>query len=335
MRFGENPMKAKGKLVKPPAEITVGVLNYIPDNIGYFQGQFDSLQLCLASIRHHANQPFELMVVDNGSCDEVRLFLQSELSSGRIDYLILNSRNVGKRNGLLQVLQSAPGSMVFYTDGDIYFKPGWMDAHLEILRAFPKAGLIGGIPLRSLAEYCTPGTLRWVEENKDWLSVEKGELIPEEWTREFIKSIGLVRQSEKLVSEWQFLEDCRITSNGVICYVGASHMQFLTTREAIAKLPQPRFEEAMGKITETLDQIIEREGLLRLSAERPYVYHIGNTISEGWVREEFERLMEDSPAQLNRPTPARRRHWFWGRSKVRSLFQWVYEWAFDMYYQNA
>lgn len=335
MRYGQNPLKADGKTIEPPAEITIGVLNYIPDRVGYFRDQLDSLKLCLASIRQHADQPFDLLVVDNGSCDEVRSFLQDELSSGQIDYLVLNGRNIGKRNGLLQVLQSAPGNLVFYTDGDIYFKPGWMGAHLDILRAFPRAGLIGGVPLRSLAEFCTAGTLRWVEENRDWLSVEKGDLIPEEWTRKFLKSIGLVRQIEKFVSEWQCLEDCRITCNGVICYVGASHMQFLTTREAIGKLPQPHFEEAMGKIDEILGQIIDREGLLRLSTDRPYVYHIGNRIAGDWLMEEFERLLQESSANLTKPSLNRRMHWIWGRWSVRRILRWVYEWAFDIYHQNA
>lgn len=337
MRYGQNPLKEQEKPVKPPAAITVGVLNYIPNQVGYFRGQLDSLKLCLASIRHHADQPVDLLVVDNGSCDEVRAYLQDELASGNIDYLILNSHNLGKANGKLQILRSAPGDLVFYSDGDIYYRPGWVQAHLDVLKAFPNVGLVGGVPLRIQADYYTLGTLHWVEGNETQLSVERGDLIPEEWTRAFLKSVGVPdRDFEKYFEKWRDLKDCRVTSNGVTAYVGASHAQYLTSREVIARLPHQRFGLALNTTDDQVfDRAIEDAGLLRLSTDRPFVYHIGNTISEDWLVDEFKRLMQQSPVQLNRPASTKRRHWFWGRSKVRSVFRRVYEWAFDMYYQNA
>jgi len=30
-----------------------------------------------------------------------------------------------------------------------------------------------------------------------------------------------------------------------------------------------------------------------------------------------------------------RRHWLWGRSKVRCVLMRLYEWAFDMHYRNS
>jgi hypothetical protein len=118
--------------------------------------------------------------------------------------------------------------------------------------------------------------------------------------------------------------------------VGASHAQYLISREVIEQLPHQRFGLALNpKDTHVFDRAIEDAGLLRLSTERPFVYHIGNVISEDWLLEEFEGLVQESPSRPNIPTSARRRHWFWGRSRVRRVFRRVYEWAFDMYYQNA
>lgn len=330
MRYGKNPLKEQEKTVEPPAGITVGVLNHIPDQAGYFRGQLDSLKLCLASIRHHADQPVDLLVVDNGSCTEVRSYLQDELASGNIDYLILNRRNIGKANAKFQILRAAPGDLVFYTDGDIYYRPGWVEAHLRILKAFPNVGLVGGVPLRNVAEFHTAGTLRWVEQNRDKLSYEKGDLIPEEWTREFLRSVN----QERYIENWQHLEDCRVTYNGVTAYVGASHMQYLMSRKVIRQLPHQRFGLALNTTeTQVFDRAIEDAGLLRLSTERPFVYHIGNVISEDWLLEEFKRLVQESPARPNIRTSTQRRHWFWGRSKVRRVFRLIHEWAFDMYYR--
>lgn len=337
MRYGQNPLKEQQKMVEPPAAITVGVLNHIPAQAGYFKGQLDSFKLCLASIRHHADQPLDLLVVDNGSYAEVQAHLQDELAAGRIDYLILNKRNIGKANAVLQILRAAPGDLVFYSDGDMYYKPGWVQAHLDVLKAFPRVGLVGGVPLRMQADYYTSGTLCWVEENKAQLSVERGDFIPEDWTRAFLKSVGVPdRDFEKYFEKWQPLQDCRVTADGVTAYVGASHAQFLTSREVIAQLPHRRFGLALNSTEdEVLDRAIEDAGWLRLSTDRPFIYHIGNVISEEWLVEEFKRLVQASPARLNSVTPARRRHWFWGRSKVRLVLHWIHEWAFDVYYRNA
>lgn len=337
MRYGQNPLKEQEKKVEPPAAITVGVLNFIPDQAGYFRGQLDSLKLCLASIRHHADQPIDLLVVDNGSCGEVRTFLQEELAAGRIDYLILNRRNMGKANAVLQILRAAPGDLVFYSDGDVYYKPGWVQAHLDVLRAFPRVGLVGGVPLRIQADYYTAGTLRWVAENQARLSVERGDLIPEEWTHAFLKSVGVPEHDfDRYLTKWRPLQDCRVTADGVTAYVGASHAQFLTSREVIEQLPHRRFGLALNTTEDqVLDRAVEDAGRLRLSTGRPFIYHIGNVISEGWLVEEFKRLMQDSPTQRNNVTPARRRHWFWGRSKVRLVLRRIHEWAFDRYYRNV
>jgi glycosyltransferase involved in cell wall biosynthesis len=333
MRKGQNPQKARESSTEPPAKITVAVLNYIPEQMGYFKHVFDSLRLCLASIRQHAGQPFDLLVLDNGSCEKVTSYLREELSTGQIDYLFLNRRNVGKLNAVFQMLLSAPGDYVFYSDGDIYYRPGWMQAHLDIMKTYPDVGLVGGVPLRSLASLYTDRTLRWVEENTDHLTYQKGDLIPEEWTREFLRSID----QERYIEKWIHLQDCRVTYEGVTAYVGASHMQYLVSRQVIERIPRFRSDKAIGAANDFyIDSFLEGAGLLRLSTDYPFAYHIGNSISEDWLVEEFKRLVQkEAPGRLSGPASRQSRHWFWGRSKVRRAFQLIYEWAFDMYYQNA
>ena len=340
MRIGENPNKTKtedGPSVKPLAEITVGVLNCIPNQIGYFKGQLDSLKLCLASLRQNSDYPFDLLVMDNGSCTEVKSYLQNELTLGHIDYLILNNSNIGKANAVLQILRSAPGDLVFYSDGDIFYRPGWIEAHLEVFKAFPEAGMMGGVPLRIEADFHTSGTLRWVEANKDRLIVEKGKLIPDEWTHSFLTSIGVPEQDfDRYFEKWQSLEDCRVTVNGVTAYVGASHAQYMIPRQAIELMPRQRFGQALNSIeTQFVDRTLEEAGLMRLSTAQPYVYHIGNTLSEDWLKDEYKKLVEASTSHLANPNMKRRKHWFWGRWSVRSILRWIHEWTFKLYNQNA
>lgn len=119
MRFGSNPQRGRGGTSEGPAAITVGVLNHIPDQEGYFEGQVESLELCLASLRAHADEPFELLVVDNTSCREVKRYLLGEQESGRIDYLV--SQPAQRRGG-----QRHPA-----------------DAAIRLRLAAPRAGPIG------------------------------------------------------------------------------------------------------------------------------------------------------------------------------------------------
>src|SRR4051794_22873204 len=121
MRLGENPIKKLKLEAEPPAAVTVGVLNSIPELSGYHEGALDVLKLCVASIRAHASEPIDVLVVDNGSCESVRDALVALESDGAIDVLLLNSRNIGKANALQQILGSALGDVIVYADGDVYF----------------------------------------------------------------------------------------------------------------------------------------------------------------------------------------------------------------------
>ncbi|HUF39829.1 MAG TPA: glycosyltransferase family A protein [Anaerolineales bacterium] len=326
-------MKTHAVRIRPPAAATIGVLNHIPDLGGYFKHQLEVLKLCLRSIREHAETAVDLFVVDNGSCGEVVRYLQSELAAGRIDGLLLNRHNIGKANAVMQILGAAQGEAVFYTDGDIYFKPGWDTAHLAVLEDFPNAGIIGGIPLRNHADDPFSRKSRdWVREHFDG-EVETGDLIPAEWTREFLVSVGASgAEMEAYLEEWGALEDCRITRAGRSAYVGASHMQYLISRAAIDRIPARRFESALSEAEdEEIDSAVEAAGLLRLSTDRPYVYHVGNRISEPWLVEEYHRLVGETTELAARPETGSG-HWFWGRWRVRRVVRRLSDWLFEKYY---
>jgi len=95
MRKGQNPAKFV-KDVARPERITAALLNYIPFLSGFYAETLDVLKVCLDSLRRDAGLPFDLLVFDNGSCAEVRDFLLKEKEEGRIQYLILSERNMGK-----------------------------------------------------------------------------------------------------------------------------------------------------------------------------------------------------------------------------------------------
>ncbi len=71
MRVGQNPAKFV-KEVPQPERITVAVLNYIPFVSGFYANLPEVVDTCLSRIRETADLPFDLLVFDNGSCEEVR-----------------------------------------------------------------------------------------------------------------------------------------------------------------------------------------------------------------------------------------------------------------------
>ena len=336
MRRGFSPLK-RSDPIEDAAEVSVCLLNTIPDTEGYFAQALDVLKLALASIRHHADRKFDLLVVDNGSCRVVVEYLQAELMAGRIDYLILNRRNIGAGNGLFQLLRSAPGRYVFFSDGDIYYRPGWMEAHLRIMKTFPKVGVVGGVPVRGMDSRHTNSTIQWAEEDLE-VDSQRGDLISRETLDEYRQSVGLSgkedHQKGSTLLQTQDLQlDYLLSFRKVAAYVGASHMQCLVSRPAIEALPMTWTDKLMKTKGETVDRPLDELGFLRLSTPEACVYHIGNMITEDWLRQEFQRLVSGAaPSRQDRRSTS---SWFWQQRLVRRALRRIYSWSFNRFLGNS
>jgi len=89
MRIGSNPVKIKKPSLSPPQPVTVVIITYIPYLSGYFQNSLEVLSRALKSIWENTEEAFDLLVFDNGSCNEVREYLISQNESNKIQYLML------------------------------------------------------------------------------------------------------------------------------------------------------------------------------------------------------------------------------------------------------
>ena len=162
MRKGQNPAKFV-KDVARPERITVALLNYIPFLSGFYAETLDVLKASLESMRKDAGLPFDLMVFDNGSCEEVREYLVNEKEEGRIQYLILSEKNMGKGGAWNVMLTGAPGEIIAYTDSDVLFSPNWLKRSVEILETFPNVGMVTARPFRTPPEFYET-TLKWARD---------------------------------------------------------------------------------------------------------------------------------------------------------------------------
>ena len=277
MRKGQNPAKFV-KDVARPARITVALLNYIPFLSGFYAETLDVLKVSLASMRREAGLPFDLMVFDNGSCDEVREFLVNEKEEGRIQYLILSEKNMGKGGAWNVMLAGAPGEIIAYTDADVLFSPNWLPRSVEILETFPNVGMVTARPFRTPPEFYE-STLKWARDNA---KLEEGQFIPWETFLEFNLSLGQTEEENRQV--YAETKDWRIQYKGVTALAGASHWQFTAYKSTLQGFLPFDMDKPMGQVRQ-LDKRMNDAGLLRLMVSDPLAMNMSNTL--GYLRGEL------------------------------------------------
>lgn len=311
MRLGQNPAKSI-EHVPQPAPVTVAIVTYIPFISGYYSESLNVLKVCLESLIQTTPQPFDLLVFDNASCPEVRSYLQGERDHGHIQYLILAGQNYGKGGAWNFIFQGAPGEYIAYADSDIQFAPGWLDRSLEILQAFPQAGMVSARPLRTPAALYS-STLEWAQQAGD-VQIEEGSFIPWETYREHVLSLGT---TEEQAGEWYASrQDTRLTRQGVQALIGAAHFQFTVRKSVIQAFLPFKMDRPMGQVR-ALDDQMNAAGWLRLATCEPLVRHMGNTLPDA------QKTARQQPAARQR---------IWDAPVLRRLLLRIYDAIFRLYY---
>jgi len=270
-----NPGRGK-KSNFQPARVTVAVLTYIPNQVGYFQDRLQVTRTCLQSILANTSVPYDLMVFDNGSCPEAVEMLRELRMSGEIDFLVLSALNIGKIGALKMIFVAAPGEIISYSDDDVFFLPGWLERHLEVMDTYPNVGAVTGMYIKPHMKEGVESTLKFTE-GSDVYS-EKGNLIDRDLEQHYIDQTG--RTWERYQEEILGLEDVRLTYKGVKTFASAGHYQMTVPREAILRaLPANWSGNLMGQMRD-LDIAIDHLGLLRLCTTPPTIRLLGNQIDE-------------------------------------------------------
>ena len=277
MRKGQNPAKFV-KDVAHPERITVALLNYIPFLSGFYAETLDVLKVCMESMRKDAGLSFDLMVFDNGSCAEARDFLVHEKEDGRIQYLILSEKNVGKGGAWNVILAGAPGEIIAYTDSDVLFSPKWLSRSVEILETFPNVGMVTARPFRTPPELYE-STLKWAWGHAQ---VEEGQFIPWETFLEFNLSLGQTELDNRKI--YEATRDWKIIYKGVTAMAGASHWQFTAYKSTLQQFLPFDMDKPMGQVRQ-LDNRMNDAGLLRLMVSDPLAMNMSNTL--GYLRGEL------------------------------------------------
>jgi glycosyltransferase involved in cell wall biosynthesis len=338
-RIGINP--ARGKISDyRPARVTVTVVTYIPSLDGYFANRLEILKLVFSSLAANTSPAHDLMVFDNGSCQEVVDYLLELKSSGQIDYLLLSKRNIGKIGALQVLFHAAPGEVIAYNDDDILFYKGWLEACLEILDQYPKAGVVSGLPVRNASTYARDSLDQLSSNPPPGMIVTNERRIPDEWEADWAQSTGrdagefLQSTSQRTDLVFSLTIDDRGAGESKVleAICGANHFQFVTRKQVILQmLPGEWSGKLMGSMVE-LDENIDQKGYLRLSTAGRFTRHLGNTLNPEVLAETgrlglpqsekspIEKTSSKLPSLLRIPGS-------------RRLLTALYHWLFDLLYR--
>jgi glycosyltransferase involved in cell wall biosynthesis len=319
MREGQNPAKFMDSITKPE-RVTVALLTYIPFLAGYYADYLDVFKICLGSLLANTTPPFDLMVFDNGSGAETVAYLKSLHVEGRIQFLLLSEKNLGKGGAWNIIFETCPGEVLAYADSDVLFSPGWLNQSIRILETYPDVGMVTSRPFRTPPDYYTQ-TVAWAEGAEE-IEIKKGQLIPWETFREFDMSLGQGEQD--ILERYKSTQDIRLIYRGVEAQVGASHWQFVAWKSVLQRFTPFNMNRPMGQVRE-LDRRVNDANLLRLMTPDPLTMNMSNTLKE-------------IPASIvSLPTPSSKRTF---RERILSFapLKWallfIYNRIFRWYYSN-
>ncbi|TPG40117.1 glycosyltransferase family A protein [Flavobacterium pectinovorum] len=275
MRVGFNPHKDKVQETSDYFhQIIIPV--YIPNQDDYFKDGFEILKLCLNSLFATIHDKTFITIVNNGSCDLIKNYLNDLYAENKIQEII-HTVNIGKLNAILKGISGNKFSLITISDSDVLFLDNWQKATYDVFENFPKTGAVCPTPSsRSLRS--NTANIYWdlfFSKKLKFTTVENPEAL-----KKFAHSAGNI----DFYNSVQLKKYLTITHKDKKAVVGAGH--FVTTyRASVFDNLQKRYTNyKLGGNSESefLDIPVVKNGFWRLSTSNNYAYHMGNVI-EDWM----------------------------------------------------
>lgn len=284
MRIGENPNRNKQQ-ERSPFFHQVILPVYVPEETGYFENGFQILQYCIESLLLTTHKATYICIVDNGSNEKVKHYLNDLHAQGKIHELV-RTTNIGKMNAVFKGISGHSFDWVTVADSDVLFLNGWQEATYEVFRHFPKAGAV--CPTPSPKSYRTYGGAVLAQ----YLFSGKMKFTPVR-NREGLLAFAHSVNNPDFYNACQLAHFLTLSNGGFRAVLGAGHF-FVTYKGRLFDKPVARYTlNKLGGERDLIDLTVVKRGLWRLSTEDNYAYHMGN-IAEPWMPEKLAQLAQDT-----------------------------------------
>ena len=280
MRIGYNPYKDQQQ--EPSTyfhQIVIPV--FIPNQEGYFKDSFKILKFCLESLFSTIHDKTFITIVNNGSGNFVKDYLNELLEVGRIQEVI-HTQNIGKLNAILKGLVGNNIELVTISDADVLFLPHWQKETSRVFSQLPKAGVVGIVPqFKTYEVNC--GTVIF-----DTFFNKKLKFVPVKNTNALIRfydSVGWDRNYNQDYLKYNLgLE----VNPDLTVLIGSGHFVATYKKDMFQEIITYLGYKLGGASEGYLDKAPLKKGYWRLTTQDNYAYHMGNTI-ESWMEIESQQ----------------------------------------------
>lgn len=295
MRKGTNPAKLEDSKVENPCFHQVIVPVYLPKLEGYYKDGLDILKMCLESIYLTVHDKTFISVVNNGSCDEVKSYLDGMLKAAKI-HEVIHTSSIGKINAIAKALSGHNFDLVTITDADVLFINGWQKAVYGIYEAFPKAGMVGTTPNSKMLRYLTENIHF---DNLFLKNLKFRPVAQPEKMRKFSISID----NEKMFNEVSLNKILSLKRNEVIATLGTGHFTATYKKELLHSIRKSYdlFKISADSDRTYLDIPSIKKGHWRLCTYENYTFHLGNHVDD-WAIELLKDLKSKSNQEISTQT---------------------------------
>ncbi len=274
MRVGFNPHK--DQLLRTPEYVHQVVIPvYIPHEEGYFKDGFKILKLCLNSLLATVHAKTFISIINNGSCTNVKLYLNDLYEQALIQELI-HTENIGKLNAILKGIVGNKIPLVTIADADVLFLDHWQRETTKVFQKVPQAGVVGIVPQFKMYE-SNCGNVLWANllNNKlRFCSVENKEALIR-----FYDSLGWDRNynQDYLEQHLGLLIDSQLK-----VLIGSGHFVATYKKDIFENVVSYIGYKMGGDSEGYLDQLPLEKDYWRLTTHDNYAYHMGN-VYEDWM----------------------------------------------------
>lgn len=170
----------------------------------------DDVRRCLDSVVRHTLPPYTLLLMDDGSAEETRKFLEL-FSTSQGATLIRNEQALGYTRAANRAMQASRADYVVLLNSDTIVTPMWLDRLIMCAESDPTIGLVG--PLSNTASW---QSIPSVEENGDWAT----NVLPDDISIELMGNL-VAAFSGRLYPTIPFLNGfCLVIRREVILQIG-------------------------------------------------------------------------------------------------------------------